>query len=322
MRDQTEMSRASTLFLTLGLTFSTCLISSLSAAESTSALSDSAAIEKPKEADDGGSSFSESMGRQARLEYSLEPEADLDMAGAFSYWDVTLSAPIFGRKIGTNWLWGARIRYRYSEIDWTDQALFDNDSLHRLDLSFNLVYKPESSPWSGFLSIAPGLAGDGTNITTDELLYVVIAGAGYKFSDRFTLLGGIYFSQDFGEPRLIPSPGFIWEINDRWNFSVIPPRVRLAYTPIENWRLVAEAFPNGNRWSVTTLDGEAAYLDRSGFRAGLRIERRVIGDAWLQVSGGIVFARELAMETEGGRILFESDADPTPYISTGFFWRF
>ena len=272
--------------------------------------------------DGGGSSFGEAMGRQARLDYSYEAEADLDNAGAFSYWDVTLSSPIYGRKLGRNWIFGARMRYRFSELDWTEQALFDNDSLHRLDLSLTLVYKPENSPWSGFLSAGPGLSGDGSNVNGDDVLYVAIAGIGYKFSERFTLLAGAYFSQDFGEPLLIPAPGFMWQISKKWNVSLIPPRLRIAYAPSEDWRIVAEAFPNGGRWSVTTLEGEEAFLDRSGARAGLRIERRVVGNAWLQLSGGMVFARDLVLETDAGKVLFESDAEATPYLSAGFLWRF
>lgn len=272
--------------------------------------------------DGGGSSFGEAMGRQARLDYSYEAEADLDSAGAFSYWDVTLSSPIYGRKLGRNWIFGARLRYRFSELDWTEQALFDNDSLHRLDLSLTLVYKPENSPWSGFLSAGPGLSGDGSNVNGDDVLYVAIAGIGYKFSERFTLLAGAYFSQDFGEPLLIPAPGFMWQISKKWNVSLIPPRLRIAYAPSEDWRIVAEAFPNGGRWSVTTLEGEEAFLDRSGARAGLRIERRVVGNAWLQLSGGMVFARDLVLETDAGNVLFESDAEATPYLSAGFLWRF
>jgi|GEM_PF-2124547 len=272
--------------------------------------------------DGGGSSFGEAMGRQARLDYSYEAEADLDSAGAFSYWDVTLSSPIYGRKLGRDWIFGARLRYRFSELDWTEQALFDNDSLHRLDLSLTLVYKPENSPWSGFLSAGPGLSGDGSNVNGDDVLYVAIAGIGYKFSERFTLLAGAYFSQDFGEPLLIPAPGFMWQISKKWNVSLIPPRLRIAYAPSEDWRIVAEAFPNGGRWSVTTLEGEEAFLDRSGARAGLRIERRVVGNAWLQLSGGMVFARDLVLETDAGKVLFESDAEATPYLSVGFLWRF
>lgn len=276
----------------------------------------------PQEQDDGGSSFSEAMGRQARLDFSYEAEADLDAAGSFAYWDVTLSSPIYGRRLGRDWIFGARLRYRFSELDWTEQALFDNDSLHRIDLSLTLVYKPENSPWSGFLSAGPGLSGDGSNINGDDVLYVAIAGIGYKFSDRFTLLAGAYFSQDFGEPRLIPAPGFMWQISKKWTASLIPPRLRIAYAPTEDWRIIAEAFPNGGRWSVTTLTGEEAYLDRSGARAGLRIERRVIGNAWFQLSGGLVFARDLVLESDAGKVLFESDADPSPYVSAGFLWRF
>jgi hypothetical protein len=281
-------------------------------------------VEKGDEPDQdgGGSSFGEAMGRQARLDYSYEAEADLDSAGAFSYWDVTLSSPIYGRRLGRDWIFGARLRYRFSELDWTEQALFDNDSLHRLDLSLTLVYKPENSPWSGFLSAGPGLSGDGSNVNGDDVLYVAIAGIGYKFSERFTLLAGAYFSQDFGEPLLIPAPGFMWQISKKWNVSLIPPRLRLAYAPSEDWRIVAEAFPNGGRWSVTTLEGEEAFLDRSGARAGLRIERRVVGNAWLQLSGGMVFARDLVLETDAGKVLFESDAEATPYLSAGFLWRF
>jgi hypothetical protein len=271
---------------------------------------------------DGGGSFGEAMGRQARLDYSYEAEADLDSSGAFSYWDVTLSSPIYGRKLGSDWIFGARLRYRFSEIDWTSQALFDNDSLHRIDLSLTLVYKPGHSPWSGFLSAGPGISGDGGNVDGDDILYVAIAGIGYKVSDRLTLLAGAYFSQDFGEPRLIPAPGFMWSITDKWTFSLIPPRLRLAYAPSEDWRIVAEAFPNGGRWSVTTLDGQEAFLDRSGARAGLRLERRLFGNAWVQLSGGIVFNRDLVLETEGGQVLFDSEADPSPYLSAGFLWRF
>jgi hypothetical protein len=73
---------------------------------------------------------------------------------------------------------------------------------------------------------------------------------------------------------------------------------------------------------VTTLEGEEAFLDRSGARAGLRIERRVVGNAWLQLSGGMVFARDLVLETDAGKVLFESDAEATPYLSAGFLWRF
>ncbi len=273
--------------------------------------------------DEGGpNSFSESIGRQATLEFSYEPEADLAAGGAYSYWDMRLSAPLFGKRIGEDWIFGARLRYRLSAFDWSGQNLYDNGDLHRLDLSLNLVYKPESSPWVGFLSAGPALASDCSEIDTDDVLFVALAGVGYRFSKKFTLLGGAYFSQDFGKPLLIPAPGFLWTPSEDWTLSLIPPRLRIAWAPAENWRLAVEAFPNGGRWSVTTRDGQDAFLDRSGARAGLRLERRCFAQAWLFLAAGGVFNRDLILETTGGEKLFESDADTGFYFATGLAWSF
>lgn len=273
--------------------------------------------------DDGSpNSFGEAIGRQATLDFSFEPDTNLDAGGAYSYWDVRLSAPVFGKKLSDDWLVGLRLRYRASELDWTGQSLFDNDLLHRLELNLALVYKPTSSPWVGFLSAGPALATDGSNINSDDIFYVAIIGIGYRFSESFTLLGGAYFSQDFGESRLLPAPGFIWTPSDKWTLSLIPPRLRIAYSPNENWRIAAEAFPDGGSWSITTQEGQSAFLDRSGVRMGLRVERRVSGNGWLYLGGGWMVGRELVVEDTKGQRLFESDADSGAYINTGFAWRF
>ncbi len=279
------------------------------------------AAENPTE-EGGSNSFNESIGRQATLEFSYEPETDLAAGGGYSYRDMRLSTPLFGKRLGEKWIIGARLRYRLSEFDWTGQDLYDNGDLHRLELSLTLVYKPEASPWLAFLSAGPALASDCSAFDGDDLMFVAITGVGYRFSESFTLLGGAYFSQDFGEPRLIPAPGFIWTPSEHWTLSLIPPRLRIAWKPSTDWRLGVEAFPNGGRWSVTTMDGQDAFLDRSGARAGLRLERRCFGKGWLHVAAGCVFSRDLVLETTGGRKLFESDADTGPYVNAGFIWSF
>jgi hypothetical protein len=272
--------------------------------------------------DGSPNAFGEALGRQATLDYSFEPDTDLEAGGAYSYWDVRLSAPIFGKRISDDWVIGARLRYRLSELDWEGQSLFDNDLLHRLELNLSLVYRPKTSPWTAFISAGPVLGTDGSNINSDDLFYVAIVGIGYQFSDRFTLLGGAYFSQDFGESRLLPAPGFIWTPSRKWTLSLIPPRLRIAYAPSSDWRIAAEAFPDGGSWSITTLDNQSAFLDRGGVRLGLRVERRVIGNGWLWVGGGWMVGRELIVEDTQGRRLFESDADSGAYVGTGFAWRF
>lgn len=284
----------------------------------------SSLAEKPDTNEEGGSnSFSEALGRQIRLDYSFEPESDLDAGGTISFQEAAFSTPLFGAKIGEDWLVAMRLRYRLSDLEWQKQALLDDDPLHRLDLNVSLIYRPESSPWTAFLSAGPALAGDDSGLSDDAWLFTAIAGAGYRFSHRFTLLAGAYYSQDFGESRLLPGPGFIWTPSEKWSLRLIPPRLRIAYAPAADWRVALEAFPNGGRWSVRTLDGQAAFLDRSGARAGLRIERRVIGEnGWLHVGAGWVFSRDLTLESEGGKVLFDSGANGGAFVSTGFSWRF
>ena len=280
--------------------------------------------QRSEESEEGSSnSFGEVLGRSVRMDFSFEPQTDLDAGGGVSSWDAAFSTPLFGKKLGDDWLVAARLRYRLSDLDWSGQVLFDNETLHRLDVSLSLIYRPHESPWTAFLSAGPALAGDGSDVNADDLFFSAIAGIGYRFSDRLTLLAGAYYSQDFGESRLLPGPGFIWTPSEQWSLSLIPPRLRIAYAPSKDWRVAVEAFPNGGRWSVRTLDGQDAFLDRGGARAGLRVERRIVGEnGWLHIGAGWIFSRDLSLESATGRSLFASDADGGAYFASGFAWRF
>ncbi len=280
--------------------------------------------EEEKVAGDSGSpnSFGEAIGRQATLEFSYEPSADLDAGGDFSYWDARVSAPVFGGRITDSWFYGFRLRYRLSEFDGSGTELFSQNSLHRIDLSGSLVYRPANSPWVGFLSVGPAMATDGEEIDGDSFLWVGIAGIGYRFSEKFTLLGGGFFSQEFGEPRFLGAPGFIWTPTKALTASLIGPRFRMAYAAGDDWRVAVEAYPDGGRWNIETANGQDAYLDRNGARVGLRLERRVFGNGWLFVGGGYMVSREIEVETVGGESLFASDADSGLFFNSGFTWRF
>ena len=145
-------------------------------------------------------SFMAAMGRQATLDFSFEPDTDLDAGGSFSYWDARISAPVYGARLTDDWTLGVRMRYRASVFDWNQQVLFDNDTLHRIDLNVAFIYKPRESPWMGFISAGPALATDGSNIDGDDIFVVALGGVGYRFSDTFTLLGGAYFPRTSANP--------------------------------------------------------------------------------------------------------------------------
>ena len=114
----------------------------------------------------------------------------------------------------------------------------------------------------------------------------------------------------------------MWTPNDEWTLSLIPPRLRIAYAPNRDWRIAAEAFPDGGRWSITTQAGQDAFIDRGGARLGLRVERRVLDNGWMYVGGGWMVARDLQVETTAGTPVFNSDADAGAWFGAGFAWRF
>ncbi len=281
---------------------------------------------QPLNAQSGDSSVQTSVAEGlrpiGRLDFAWEPESDLDEGGQFSYWDILVNTPVWMNQLGDDWLFGVLMRYRFSEINWDSQAFFQNDYLHRIDLNLALLYHPEHSRWLGLLAAGPALSTSGGRIDNDDWMLVAVAGVGYRFSKNFTLLGAAYLSEDFGDLSVLPIPGFSWQISEAWSAFLLPPWLRVTWQASPQWRLAAEVNTDGSRWSVADLNGDDAYLDRRVIRAGLRLERHLVGNGWLYLSGGWMFNRELSVETSAGRTLFESDAETSPYLGAGFVWRF
>jgi hypothetical protein len=252
-----------------------------------------------------------------RLDFLLEPGSGLDRGGEVEFFQARLGVPVFGQKVGEDWIWGLRTRYEFTSLEISGDPVLENE-LHRLDLGPSLLYRPENSPWRAFFSGTIGLATDFSDVNGDDVVYSVLAAAGYKFSDRFTLLFGAYYSQDFGDARLFPGVGFVWNIADKWTASLLPPRVQLAYAPTENWRIALEGYPDGDSWSVESATGEQSSLERKALRAGLRVERRITENGWIFAGAGWAFGRELRLEGEdSGRVSYESDVDDGAYFSLG-----
>lgn len=252
-----------------------------------------------------------------RMDFLWEPEAGLDRGGEVEFFQARLGVPIFGQKVGEDWIWGLRTRYEFSSLEISGDPIA-NSELHRLDLGPTLIYRPEDSAWRAFFSGTIGLATDFSDVNSEDVVYSVLAAGGYKFSDRFTLLFGAYYSQDFGDARLFPGVGFVWKVADKWTASLLPPRLQVAYAPNDDWRFALEGYPDGDSWSVESATGEQSSLERKALRAGVRIERRVSENGWLFAGAGWAFGRELRLEgEESGRVSYESDADDGAYLSLG-----
>jgi hypothetical protein len=260
--------------------------------------------------------------RAIRLEASFEPEADLDGGGNLETWQTRLRVPFFGTRLGTDWFLGLQLNHEMTFLDLNPGLLADEE-LTRLEVGAILGWRPEGSKWTALLGTWGGVSTDWSEINGEDFVLRVLAAGGYRFSDRFTLLFGAYYSNDFGDATVFPGPGFIWKVTDAWTASLIPPRLRVSYAFNDLWSLSAEAYPDGGTWSAESVDGDQATVERKNFRTGLRLERRLGEKGAIHIGAGWALGRELRAEREdNGSLLFESDVDDGLYISTGFSYSF
>lgn len=263
-----------------------------------------------------------SEARAVRLDASFEPEADLDQGGSVQTWQTRLRLPLFGTAIGTDWRLGFQLNHELTFLDLSPDLLA-NEEFHRLELGAVLSWRPESSNWTALLGTWGGLSTDWSDVDGEDFVLRVLATGGYRFSDRFTLLFGAYYSNDFGDATVFPSLGFIWKISDAWTASLIPPRLRLSYAFNDRWSLSAEAYPDGDSWSAESLDGDQATVERKNFRTGLRLERQLGEKGVFHIGAGWSLGRELRAEREdNSRLIFESDVEDGLYFGTGISFRF
>jgi hypothetical protein len=260
--------------------------------------------------------------RAIRLDANFEPQADLDRGGNLQTWQARLRLPVFGARLGTDWFLGLQLNHEMTFLDLNPELLA-HDELTRLEVGALFGWRPEGSNWTALLGAWGGLSTDWSDIGSDDFVFRALAAGGYRFSDRFTLLFGAYYSNDFGDATLFPSLGFIWKLDDAWTASLIPPRLRLSYALSDRWTFSVEAFPDGDSWSAETLDDSQASVERKNFHAGFRLERRIGESGACHLGAGWALGRELRAEREdNGRLLFESDVDDGLYVSTGFSFSF
>jgi len=88
----------------------------------------------------------------------------------------------------------------------------------------------------------------------------------------------------------------------------------LHWAPSDRWGFFGVLQPAGDRWIVDDDEaGEQVFLIE-GWRAGVGVERRVWGPAWLRVGGGVEFGRRYEA-LSGSRTIFDDEVDDTWYAT-------
>lgn len=233
---------------------------------------------------------------------------------------VSFQAPLFME--GDIKLTGG-LSYKSTRLDFEGENPFGNVTLdlHSIEAPLNLWI--DQGKWKYWLGLRPGLAGDLEEVDSDAFTLTALALASYAITDKVSLAGGVAYTQDLGESRVLPALGIIWKPNAHWSLALTAPRAQIAFAPTQEWLFTASAMPSGGTWSVKDTKGSGTTtLNYQSVRAGISVEKRIgTGPAWAYVDGGYQFLQEIEVE-RGGRTDFDEDLDAVPYVNAGFKLRF
>jgi len=233
--------------------------------------------------------------------------------------DASLWAPVLPLNYGDLHLL-AIFGYRFTEFDTSVPGLLTEEGLHTLRLPIAIFYD-HSEDWIFGGMVMPAISGD---LNSDEgFEFSGALGFGRSFGSGFRLLGGVYYSDGFGEEQIIPGIALTWRPSPRWDIYLLGPMSSINYRVSDNWMVSLSGRYSSPTWNV---EADSAGPDRdievSSARVGLKVERRFTDQIWAYLSGGVSFARELDIETTSDLDLLEDDIDAGPFLRVGMNLRF
>jgi hypothetical protein len=188
-----------------------------------------------------------------------------------------------------------------------------DEDLHSISLSTFMVYSQKDSPWMFGGWLRAEYASDFEHGTSDAVTFDVIAGAAYKFSDSLTIGLGAAVVNLNNDEEFYVGPAIDWKISPCFRVSLFGPNAVASWTPDENWVFSLAGEASGDEWTIedefATTGNNNAVLDLDSYRVGLFANRRLTGDLWLRVGGGITVANSLEVKSVDGDRFAKDDLD-------------
>lgn len=193
------------------------------------------------------------------------------------------------------------LQYKATIMDFPNA---EDQDLHSISLSSFFIYSEKSSPWIfGGWARAEMASNFDTGTNGDAMSYDVIAGAAYKISDTLTVGLGAAAINLNNDDEYYVGPAIDWKPNDCFHVGLLGPNAVASYTPGEDWEFSLRGDASGDEWDVDN----GTTLDLDSYRIGLYVDRRLTGDLWLRIGGGITVSNSLELETTNGDRLFKED---------------
>ncbi|MFP6887772.1 MAG: DUF6268 family outer membrane beta-barrel protein [Opitutales bacterium] len=258
----------------------------------------------------------------AAVRFSVENVSTSRVKGTgidVSTFELGVFSPIFYKKI-ESWSLGAAARYEWTDLEFTDKNLLEEQSLHALDLPLFLA-KEQSEELMWFLLFNPTLASDFDHIENDSFHYLTIFGARYKTSETFQWLLGALYSTGYDDDLFLPALGFQWKLSEQAQLLFAGPVIRFQYSLSEKLDWILFSQPSGTKWNTRAGYGKRDVRMR-GLSLGTSLQWEFTNQHSLILSAGWQLAREIEIKDASGTTLLERDLETAPFVETGYRYHF
>ncbi|TAG10879.1 MAG: hypothetical protein EAZ42_02345 [Verrucomicrobia bacterium] len=248
---------------------------------------------------------------QAR--FNLTGERDFkDTAGSMDYSNINIMS-VISKPINitetTFILPLAQYDLTMLSVDGAPTSPIGDEDLHSFSLMAGIVNMEKGSPWifGGFARAE--ISSDFQHINGDDFTFDLAAGAGYKFSDQFTLGFGVAAINLNGDAMIFPGINFDWKISEDFRAGLYGPNLIVSYEPCDDWSLSLRGRPSGGYWNITDDMGESRNIDLASYQVGLFGSHRLVDKLFLQAGVGVTLGDELSLQNSDQDDLWSEDMD-------------
>lgn len=207
----------------------------------------------------------------------------------------------------------------------SSNSILKSDRLYSAGLNLSGTYS-FTNDTRLFFGGSATLSSDLDAWTSDCLQLGVRAGISHRFSDRFSVQVGAYYTPQIPNCPVLPIIGFRYAVNDQWYIQLDPMRFRAINTVNETFSWGPFVGIQAASWNMK-IDGHHTRFSQLSGVCGLQANI-VLGDIGgtkptLTTEVGFTFSNEFEYRTSNGRHKIETvRADPGLFIKAGIKFSF
>ncbi|PTY05048.1 hypothetical protein DB346_02235 [Verrucomicrobia bacterium LW23] len=267
------------------------------------------------------------LDHEFRAEYSYVGESELsgntrDRGGKLSEHAVSVGYSV---KAPINERFAVEVGVEYDRLDFErPSGSFLPQNLQ--ESSFHVMAQYAlTEKWGLFFRGGPSLSlVNGAGVTSDNISFKGMAGAGWRPNDKLMVMAGLLVSQDVSQSfPVLPIASVEWKFAENWELNLGMPKTSLSWQVMPNLRLaLIEAQMKGGSYQTAKDYGtkvglpelNSRNLNYTEIRVGSRIDYALTENIEINLGVGAAVYRKFEFEDLDGS---SPNVDPAPYVQAG-----